>query len=85
VPVFIHASPHDLPAATVNMLVQPTLKTTKRELTEAVALAELRRIMDLVPGSHVMAETLAPAESYTSERISIDLDADERVLEAYVK
>lgn len=84
VPVFIHTEPH-LPAATVNMLVQPTFKATKRGLTEEVALAELRRIMELVPDGHVMVSSLAPAEEYTGVRKDHDSVVDMKVLEEYVK
>ena len=84
VPVFVHSEPQ-LVAATVNILVQPTFKLTEKELTEEVALAELRRIMALVPDGHVMYESLAPANDYTTQRTTVDFSAAENLLNEYIK
>jgi hypothetical protein len=61
--------------AEVNILVQ---STTQKELTEEVALAELRRIMELEDDSHVMCGSLQPADKYTGERFEEDAATESR-------
>src|SRR4029453_5398153 len=77
---FAHVEMSMPPDATANILVQRSGHNSG-SLTKGVALAELRRIMALVPDGHVMYESLAPAEEYTGERNDVDWAADEKTLE----